>query len=228
MKTRALVLVGVVAFGFGLKAGTVSFLAGGTIDHAWSGTYPCVDAGDSFRLRVSYSDVWGDTDPAANLGVYLAQDLIVTLEIVGEGVAFQSVGGSVNVSLDPGAFPAFGIASTLPDGNALLFVFRDDDRSSVLGDSLPTSYGGISDYDWVGFSVLRMPAMWPSTSNPIDGTVSFLAVPEPHVLPLAGVGTALLFAVRRRKYTTRVEPSGCTEPRDGASVSSLASLARGR
>ena len=228
MKTRALILVWTVAFGFALKAGTVSFLADGTIDHAWSGTYPFADAGDSFRLHVSYSDEWADTDPAANLGVYLAEDLSVTLEVLGEGVVFHSVGGSVNVSLDPGEFPAFGIASTLPDGNALFFLFRDDDRSSVLDDSLPTSYGSISDYDWVGFSVLRMPPMWPSTSNPIDGTVSLLAVPEPHVLPLAGVGAALLLAVNRRRYGTQVEQTGCTEPRDSASVSNRTSRARGR
>ncbi len=208
MKTCALLLLGVLAFGSLTRAATVSLLADGAIDQAWNGAYPFVDTGDPFRLSVSYSDGWADTDPAANLGVYLPEDLRITLEILGEGVAFQSLGGSVNVSLDPGEFPVFSILSTLPDGNALFYVFRDDDRSLVLDDSLPTSFGSITDYDWVGFSVIRMPPMWPSTPpNPVDGTVSMLTVPEPHILSLAGVGWALLIALKSRRYRAKVEQS---------------------
>jgi len=188
-----------------LEAGTVSLFADGTIDQAWSGAYPFVDAGDSFRLSVSYSDGWADTDPTASLGVYLAEDLTITLDILGEGTAFHSVGGSVNVTTDPGEFPAMGILSTLPDGNALFFLFRDDDRSSILDDRLPTAFGSIADYDAVGFSVIKTPLRWPpSLSNPIDGTVSVLAVPEPQVLSLAGVAAAVLITLRRRIYKTKV------------------------
>ena len=228
MKTHALILLGALAFASTPQAATVSLFADGTIDHAWSGAYPFVDAGDSFRLSVSYSDGWADTDPTSTLGVYLPEDLSITLDILGEGTAFHSIGGSVNVTTEPVEFPAIGILSTLPDGNALFFIFRDDDRSSILDDSLPTAFGSIADYDWVGFSVIQVPGMWPGTSNPVDGTVSFLAVPEPHVLSLTGVGAALLIAVGSRRYRTRVEQAECTEPRDRASVSNQASLARGR
>jgi len=228
MKTHALILLGALAFAPTPQAATVSLFGDGTIDQAWNGAYPFVDAGDSFRLSVSYSDGWADTDPTGNLGVYLPEDLTITLDILGEGTAFHSVGGSINVTTDPGEFPAIGILSTLPDGNALFFLFRDDDRSSIFSDSLPTAFGSIADYDAVGFSVIKMPAMWPSTSNPVDGTISFLAVPEPHVLSLAGVGAALLIALRGRKYRTKVEQTGCTKPRDSASVSCRASGARGR
>lgn len=207
VKTHALILLGALAFTSTSQAATVSLFADGTIDQAWNGAYPFVDAGDSFRLSVSYSDGWADTDPTASLGVYLPEDLTITLDILGEGTAFHSFGGSVNVTTEPGAFPAIGVLSTLPDGNALFFLFRDHDRSSILDDSLPTAFGSIADYDAVGFSVIKMPAMWPSTSNPVDGTVSFLAVPEPHVLSLAGVGAALVIALSSKRYTTKVEPA---------------------
>jgi hypothetical protein len=211
MKTHALILLGALAFASTPQAATASLFADGTIDQAWNGTYPFVDTGDSFRLSVSYSDGWADTDPTANLGVYLPKDLTITLDILGEGTVFHSFGGSVNVTTDPGEFPAIGVLSTLPDGNALFFLFRDDDRSSILDDRLPTAFGSIADYDAVSFSVIKMPPMWPSTSNPIDGTISFLAVPEPHVLSLAGVGVAILIALRSRKYRTKAEQSGSSQ-----------------
>jgi hypothetical protein len=210
MKTHTLILLGALAFASTPQAATVSLFAEGTIDQAWDGAYPFVDAGDSFRLSVSYFDGWADTNPTASLGVYLPEDLTITLDILGEGTAFHSFGGSVNVATDPGEFPVIGILSTLRDGNALFFLFRDDDRSAIFDDSLPTAFGSIADYDAVGFSVIKMPAMWPSTSNPVDGTISFLAVPEPHVLSLAGVGAALLFALRSKRYKTKVEP--CAVP----------------
>jgi hypothetical protein len=124
MKTHAFILLGALAFASTLQAATVSLFADGTIDQAWSGAYPFVDAGDSFRLSVSYSEGWADTDPSASLGVYLPEDLSITLDILGEGTAFHSLGGSVNVTTEPGEFPAIGILSTLADGNALFFVFR--------------------------------------------------------------------------------------------------------
>jgi hypothetical protein len=217
MKTRVLFLFGALAFGTTLHAATVSLFADGTIDQAWNGAYPFVDAGDSFRLSVSYSDGWTDTDPAANLGVYLPEDLSITLDILGEGIALQSIGGSVNVTTDPGEFPAIGILSTLPDGNALFFIFRDDDRSSILDDRLPTSFGSITDYDSVAFSVIYMPPMWPSTFNPVDGTLSSLSVPEPHVVSLIGVGAALLMALKGRRHREEVEPGAA--PNGGPATS---------
>ena len=215
MKTHNLILIGVLAFASTSQATLISLFAHGTIDQAWNGAYPFVDAGDSFRLSVLYSDGWADTDSAATLGVYLPGDLSITLEIPGEGTAFHTLGGSINIATEPGTFPAISIFSTLPDGNALFFLFRDDDRSSILDDSLPAAFGSIAEYDAVAFSVVDLPAMSPSTSNPVDGTISFLAVPEPHVLSLAGVGAALLVALRSRKMhspeesgSRRIEESG--------------------
>lgn len=198
MKTSAFLLFGVLAIGPTVQAGTVSLLADGIIDQAWNAGYPFVDPGDSFRLSISYSDGWADTDPSANFGSYRPDDLSVTLEILGEGVAFRSIGGSVSVSLDPSEFPAFTIISTLQDGNPLVVVFRDDDRSSILDDSLPINFGIITDYDSVGFSVIHFPVMWPGNPpNPIDGSISRISVPEPHTVALAAVGLMALLRLRR-------------------------------
>ncbi len=192
-----------------LTGATVTLYAKGVIDHAWIGAYPFVDAGDRFQLVVTYSDIWDDTNPDSDIGVYILDNLSISLEIVGKGVAFTTLGGSINVSLTPDNFPSISILSTLSDGNWLFFLFRDDDRSSIGDDSLPTSFGAIGEYDAVGFSVLANPAMWPSTSNPIDGTVSGLAIPEPTTFCFVSLA-ALAFGTHRSRQQkpNRVEVTG--------------------
>lgn len=211
MKTLTLILAEVLALGCTLNAANVSLFADGTIDQALRGAYPFVDAGDSFRLSISYSDGWADTETRADLGTYLVEDLSITLEIIDEGVAFRSLGGSISVFLDPMYDAVLQISSYLPDGNALYLVFQDYDHSSVLDDHLPTSFGSITDYDWVAFAVKDLPALWPTPPDSVNGRVSSLSVPEPHTLSLVGFGLAALLLSTNPLRQPECRTSRCTE-----------------
>ena len=202
-----------------LHGATIFLVTEGTITQTSGGVYPLVDAGDAFRLTVSYSDQVADTDSDPELGVYLPSDLSIVLEILGEGVVFQSIGGSVNVSTRPQDFPVYSIISQgQPNGHSLFLVFSDNDRSDapVLGDGIPTSFGEFEDYDSVGFSIVDFDAPTVPTppfpggapANPVDGTVTGFSIPEPSSALLVGV--ALCLATRRRTRNQEVEQAvGC-------------------
>ena len=103
-----------------------------------------------------------------------------------------------------GTFPALHILARLPDGNDLFFLFRDDDRSFVSSDALPTSYGSITDWDRIDLSVLLNPAMWPApSSNPLDVSFSATSIPELSTTALVAFGTILGLSRRHRDYPKR-------------------------
>jgi len=201
-------LLGFCAFS-SLHASTIFLVSEGTISQASGLRYPSVDAGDSFRISVSYPDSLFDSNPSESIGTYVSDNLSITFEILGEGTVFQSLGGSVNVSTTPGEFPVYGIASRLNgDGDALFLSFSDIDRSSVAagGDSLPTTFGDAADYDSIGFAIVHFdapdvprPPTIPGSIpiNPVDGTVHTIAIPEPTTASLFCFSLVIL-AVRRR------------------------------
>lgn len=189
---------------------TVLLVAEGSIDQSLASAYPTVDPGDTFRLTVSYSDQAVDTDSDPALGVYLSSDLCLSLEILGDGVLFQSLGGSVNVAVSPQDFPVYSIISqTQPNGHSLFLVFSDNDRSDapVLGDAIPTTFGDINNYDSVGFSIVDLDAPSVPTPpfpgspppNPLDGTVTGISIPEPATSLLMGVALSITAGRRTRK-----------------------------
>jgi hypothetical protein len=192
-----------------LHASTIFLVSEGTISQASGLGYPLADAGDSFRISVSYPDSLIDSNPSESIGTYVSDNVSITFEIPGEGTVFQSFGGSVNVSTTAGDFPVYSIASRLNgDGDALFLVFSDIDRSSVaaVGDSLPTTFGAAADYDSIGFAIVHFDA--PDVPRPptipgsipinlVDGTIHTIAIPEPTTTSLFCF-SLVIFAVRRR------------------------------
>lgn len=211
MKAPRLFLLCSLGLGSLAHGASVFLVAEGIINQSSSGAYPLVAAGDVFRLTVSYSDYFADTDTDPNLGVYLPTDLRMVLEIIGKGVAFQSVGGSVSVSVRPGDFPVYSIFSqSQPNGHSLALFFAEANRSHapLSGDRIPSDFGQYSDYDSVGFSIINFPdpyAMTPQQFpyiipiNPMDGSVTSFSVPEPSIAIITGLALALC-AMRRRRF----------------------------
>ena len=192
------------------EAATTFLVVEGVINQSSSADYPFVVAGDMFKLTVSYSDHFPDIDADPNLGVYLPTDLSMVLEIVGKGVAFEAVGGSVNVSTQPADFPVYSIISQIqPNGHSLFLVFSDINRSHapLFGDGIPIDFGQYSDYDSIGIAIIDHPdpyAMVPNPGlepipiNPMDGKATSFSIPEPSITMLIGLTFALGATGRRR------------------------------
>jgi hypothetical protein len=174
-----------------------------------------VEAGDAFRLTVSYADHFADTDADPDLGVYHPNDLSMVLEIIGKGVAFESIGGSVNVLARPADFPVYSIVSRAqPNGHSLFLFFTDLDRSHapLFGDAIPIDFGQLGDYDSVRFSIIDynalnvpIPPPIPGTIpiNPVDGAITSISIPEPHTTSIVGI--AITLAAMRRRRIQEVE-----------------------
>lgn len=210
MKAPLLHLLCCLGLGSLVHGATVFLVTEGTINQSSSGAYPFVEAGDAFRLTVSYSDHFADTDADPDLGVYLPNDLSMVLEIIGKGVAFESIGGSVNVLARPADFPVYSIISRAqPNGHSLFLFFTDLDRSHapLFGDEIPIDFGQLGDYDSVRFSIVDFPAPNVPTPppipgtipiNPVDGAITSISVPEPASTSIVGVAI-ILTAIRRRR-----------------------------
>jgi len=160
MKALHLILLCSLGLGTLVHGATVLLVTEGIISQSSSGSYPFVEAGDLFRLTVSYADHFSDIDADPDLGVYLPSDLSMVLEIIGKGVAFESVGGSVNVLARPDDFPVYSIISQIqPNGHSLFLIFTEANRlhAPLSGDGIPNEFGQYSDYDSVGFSIIDLP-----------------------------------------------------------------------
>jgi hypothetical protein len=228
MKAPHLLLLCSLGLGSLVDGATVSLITEGTINQSSSGTYPFVEAGDAFRLTVSFSDHFADTNADPDLGVYLPNDLSMILEIIGKGVAFESIGGSVNVLTRPADFPVYSIISRAqPNGHSLFLVFTDLDRSHapIFGDAIPIDFGQFGDYDSVGFSIVVFPDPYdltlpipgsPPPTNPMDGLVTSFVVPESSIAMFSGLALAL--GVIRRRRIHKVEQEA---PSNGGQRSSL-------
>jgi hypothetical protein len=198
---------------------TVVLVSEGTIDQSSIGAFPLIEVGDAFRLSVSYSVGSDDTDADPDLGVYLPSDLRIIFEVIGKGIAFESLGGSVNVLGRAEDFPVYSfISKTQPDGRSLFLLFNDQDRSNspLLGDGIPVEFGSISDYDAVVFSIIHTPAFdqpialpIPGTlpKNLLDGTITKLSIPEPSTPSILAITITLLIA-RRNRTIKEVEQVG--------------------
>ena len=104
-------------------------------------------------------------------------------------------------------------SGAITDGNDLFFLFRDDDRSFVSSDALPTSYGSITDWDRIDLSVLLNPAMWPApSSNPLDVSFSATSIPELSTTALVAFGTILGLSRRHRDYPKRQNKPSLSTP----------------
>jgi hypothetical protein len=211
MKVPQLLFLYCLVFSSFVRGATVLLVTEGTISQSAHTAYPFVEAGDVFRLTVSYSDTYADIDPDPNLGVYLTSDLSMVLEIIGKGVAFESIGGSVNVLARPDNYPGYTIISRAkPNGHSMFLVFSDLDRSHapVLGDRIPIDFGTLGDYDSVGFSILHFRALDEPTPppipgtipiNPLDGEITSISIPEPGITSIVGV-VLILAAMRTRQH----------------------------
>ena len=211
MKIKTLLYLCFLASSTFVNGATVFLVAEGTIDRTLVDAFPLVQAGDAFRLTVSYSGDFADTDADPDLGVYLPSDLSIFFEVIGKGVVFESIGGSVNVLGRGADFPVYNIISqTQPNGHSLFLIFNDRDRSHspLIGDKLPFDFGNFEDYDSIVFSIINIPAVDMQTTLPIpgtippnlvDGTVTSLSVPEPTTTSIFGIALTLLIATRRRR-----------------------------
>ena len=210
MKAPHLLLLCCLSLASLVQGATIFLVAEGTINQSSNGDYPFVKAGDAFKLTISYSDHFADTEADPDFGVYLPTDLSMIFEIIGKGVAFESIGGSVNVLARPADFPVYSIISRAqPNGHSLFLFFTDLDRSHTpfLGDKIPIDFGQLGDYDSVRFSIVDFQAPNVPTPptipgavsiNPVDGPVTRISVPEPTTTSIVGVAISLA-AMRRRR-----------------------------
>jgi PEP-CTERM motif len=185
------------------QSATVMFSARGHVTAALGTVYSPAGLGSEVEVMVTYDELATDLDESPRLARYQPSNFSLALRLIGGSTIFQTSAGSITVDTIPGTSPALHILARLPDGNDLFFLFHDDDRSFVSLDTLPTSYGSITDWDQIGLSVLLNPAMWPDpSSNPLDVTFSAISIPEPSSTALAAFGS-ILGLCRRRRWDTR-------------------------
>jgi hypothetical protein len=204
----ALALVATVSW---VQSATVVFSARGHVTGALGTVYSPAGLGSEVEVLVTYDEPSTDLDVSPAIARYQPGNFSLALSLIGGPTIFQTSAGSITVDTISGTFPALHILARLPDGNDLFFLFRDDDRSFVSSDALPTSYGSITDWDRIDLSVLLNPAMWPApSSNPLDVSFSAISIPELSTTALAAFGTILGLSRRHRDYPKRQnKPSHC-------------------
>ena len=180
------------------QSATVVFSARGHVTAALGTVYSPAGLDSEVEVLVTYDETSTDLDVSPTIGRYLPGNFSLALSLIGGPTIFQTSAGSITVDTMSGTFPALHILARLPDGNDLFFLFRDDDRSFVSSDALPTSYGSITDWDRIDLSVLLNPAMWPApSSNPLDVSLSEISIPESTTTSFA----ALLFILGLSRST---------------------------
>ena len=197
----ALALVATVSWA---QSATVVFSARGHVTAALGTVYSPAGVGSEVEVLMTYDETSTDLDVSPTIARYQPSNFSLALRLIGGLTLFQTSVGSITVDSASGTFPALHILARLPDGNDLFFLFRDDDRSFVSSDALPTSFGSIADWDRIGLSVLSNSAMWPDfPSNPIDVSFSAISVPEPSATALAALCTILALSRRNRAHPQR-------------------------
>lgn len=158
--------------------------------------------GSELLITLSYDDGALDLDPTSMIARYEPSSFRLAASLLGGASVFEASLGSITVVGTGVLGPALHITATLPDGDAVFFLFRDDDRSFLSSQALPTHFGTLLDWDQIDLSVVDMPAMWPATINPIDVEIIAVVVPEPTTAASLLCGFSL-FALRRRRYQPR-------------------------
>lgn len=189
-----------------LRGAIVSLTAEGVISETFAKGSDFGRVGESFKLSISYRSDLSDADPTAYFGQYFDDDMVVTLEFLESGQVLRGTGGSVNVNsiLGPDGttfVPEILILSGLPDLGALFFGFRDEDGLEIRDTELPTEFNDVTDYDFVGFSVIDLsPRIGGTRPIPplIEGNVTLVTVPEPSSLLLTVLSAGFLICLRRR------------------------------
>ena len=171
----------------------------GVASGSYVGGYFGAQSGGEISITVSYDDTAMDLDPSSSVGRYEPSSFRLAASLLGGTNIFETTIGSITVDTTAGAFPALHIIATLPDGDAVFFLFRDDDRSFVTSTALPIAVGNRSDWDRIDLSVLDLPAMLPETRNPLDVDITSIVVPEPTTASSLVCGLLALGLLRRRR-----------------------------
>jgi hypothetical protein len=178
------------------QSATVMLSARGQVTAALGTIYSPAGVGSQVEVLVSYEGVAPDLDVSPSIARYEPANFSIALSLLGGPNIFQTTVGSITVYTPSGTFPAVHVLARLPDGNSLFFLFRDDDRSFVSSDALPTSYGSIVDWDSIDLSIVLYPFMPPGL-QPFDVSFSEISIPEPTSTSFA----ALLFILGLSRRT---------------------------
>ena len=179
------------------KAATIVQSFRGHTSSAYVGGYMGAVTGSEILITVSYEDGALDLDPSALLARYEPPAFRLAASLIGGASVFEASLGSITVVGSGVLGPALHITATLPDGDVVFFQFSDDDRSFISSQALPRSYGTMLDWDQISFSVVDIPAMWPTTLNPMDVEITAV-VPEPTTV-VTLLGSAAFLGLGRRR-----------------------------
>ena len=181
---------------------TVSLVATGRITNEWESAFPTTENGDDFKLYVSFTD----REPVIPVGSsfsdpFSPEDLTVTLEILGKGIIFQRLGGSISsgtqcyLSPGPPCHPSVRITSPLLGDSVFILSFSDLDNSVPADEIIRTSYASFEEYESIDFRI--NPAFPNLAGANLTGAVSSLAVPEPSTASIVTLSFLVIMTKRR-------------------------------